>query len=79
MQILTVRIPPSPSLYTPCQILLNHFENRKMILGLQGAYNMDEESWGGISEEAKELTRRLLSVDPFARPSAVEVLLQAVR
>lgn len=35
---------------------------------------MDEESWGGISEEAKELTRRLLSVDPFARPSAVELL-----
>lgn len=34
---------------------------------------MEEESWGCISLEAKELIRGLLSVDPFVRPSAAEV------
>lgn len=34
---------------------------------------MEEESWRGVSFEAKDLIRRLLSVHPFARPSAREV------
>jgi serine/threonine protein kinase len=41
--------------------------------GVQGAYTMDEDSWRGISSEAKELIRRLLAVNPAARPSANEV------
>lgn len=41
---------------------------------LTGAYSMEEESWGCISLEAKELIRGLLSVDPFVRPSAAELL-----
>ena len=41
--------------------------------GLQGSYSMEEASWIGISLEAKELIRRLLSVDPVARPTASEV------
>lgn len=40
---------------------------------LTGSYSMEEESWRGISHEAKQLIRRLLSVDPFARPTAREV------
>ena len=41
--------------------------------GLQGSYSMEELSWRGISLEAKELIKRLLSVDPSARPTAREV------
>ncbi|KAG0609219.1 hypothetical protein M758_8G167300 [Ceratodon purpureus] len=46
----------------------------KQIRILTGAYSMEEVSWRGISLEAKELIRRLLSVDPFARPTARELL-----
>lgn len=35
---------------------------------------MDEDSWRGISSQAKDLIRRLLSVDPYNRPSAAELL-----
>lgn len=45
----------------------------KQIRIMTGSYSMDEHSWGGISSEAKALIRRLLSVDPYARPSAGEV------
>ena len=47
----------------------------KVHIGMQGSFDLDEESWGGISLEAKQLIKRLLSVDPLCRPSATEVCL----
>lgn len=47
----------------------------KVHIGMQGSFDLDEESWGGISLEVKQLIKRLLSVDPLCRPSATEVCL----
>jgi len=41
---------------------------------VQGSFSMEGEVWASISEEAKALIRRLLTVSPADRPSAAEAL-----
>ena len=40
----------------------------------KGDYEFDEEYWGHVSPEAKDLIKSMLTVDPSARASAVDVL-----
>eukprot|EP00892_Ulva_mutabilis_P000128 jgi/Ulvmu1/10115/UM006_0066.1 len=44
---------------------------------LAGDVDLDSEPWPSISHAAKDLVRRLLSVDPGARPSCSEILQHA--
>jgi calcium-dependent protein kinase len=57
------------------QLVFMKMQPSKVHMGMQGSFDLDEESWGGISLEAKQLIKRLLSVDPLCRPSATEVCL----
>ena len=41
---------------------------------MQGEYAFDEAFWGPVSDSAKDLVRRMLTVDPTQRPSARELL-----
>ncbi|ETW05355.1 CAMK/CAMK1 protein kinase [Aphanomyces invadans] len=41
---------------------------------LRGEFDFDHASWGGVSEDAKDLIRRLIVVDPAARLTAADVL-----
>ena len=39
-----------------------------------GKYNMDKETWGGISSEAKSLIKRMLTIDYQERPYAKDTI-----
>mmetsp|Transcript_77511 Transcript_77511/g.107679 ORF Transcript_77511/g.107679 Transcript_77511/m.107679 type:complete len:446 (+) Transcript_77511:86-1423(+) len=40
----------------------------------KGAFDFPEEEWSGVSNDAKKLIKRMLTVDPTKRPSAQEAL-----
>jgi calcium/calmodulin-dependent protein kinase I len=40
----------------------------------KGRFEFHEEYWGGVSEEAKDLITRMLTVDPDLRPTAAQLL-----
>lgn len=40
----------------------------------KGRFEFHEEYWGGVSEEAKDLITRMLTVDPALRPTAAQLL-----
>jgi len=39
-----------------------------------GEFDFPEEEWGDISQEAKQLIKKMLQKDPKKRPSAMEIL-----
>ncbi|XP_063228881.1 ovarian-specific serine/threonine-protein kinase Lok-like isoform X2 [Bacillus rossius redtenbacheri] len=41
---------------------------------MRGAYQFPQKAWAGISKSAIDLVRRMLTIDPAARPSIEEVL-----
>jgi len=40
----------------------------------KGKFEFHEEYWGGVSDEAKDLITRMLTVDPSLRPTAAQLL-----
>jgi len=53
-----------------------YHENRKKLLRLcvRGEFEFDEEYWGEVSAEAKDMIRSLIEVDPRKRASAEDIL-----
>ena len=39
-----------------------------------GDFDFPEEEWGDVSQEAKQLIKKMLQKDPKKRPSAMEIL-----
>lgn len=39
-----------------------------------GDFDFPEEEWGDVSQEAKQLIKKMLQKDPRKRPSAMEIL-----
>lgn len=39
---------------------------------MAGKYSINEPEWADVSDEAKDLVRKLLTYDPNKRPSALE-------
>lgn len=50
----------------------NQYKMQRKIL--RGNYNIEHESFSGVSRQAKDLVRALLVVDPAARPTALQCL-----